>query len=64
MPLVQIAIARGIQRPEDEVSVAFQELDGQNLQVVTYDAARRQAAGETAQVLASRVASELRRAVT
>jgi hypothetical protein len=57
MPLIQRAIAHAIERPEADVAVACQMLDGTDLQVVRFDSGDIDEAVEVALQLAATIAN-------
>jgi hypothetical protein len=61
MPLIQRALATDYQRPEHEISIGFQNLDGGALDVVTYDRKAVETAAAEARDLAARVRAEMAR---
>jgi hypothetical protein len=61
MALIQVALARRLERPESECSVGFQDLDGENLDVRDHPEDRRRSAEQMARALASRISEERRR---
>lgn len=63
MPLIQRGTARKYSRPEDEVSIGFQELDASNLETVSFSPTELDEAEETARQLAAGVDSEIKKAL-
>lgn len=61
MPLLQRAVAEKMQRPQEEVSVGFQDLDGGRLEITGYSEADVAAAVNEAQQLAIALRSEWQR---
>ena len=59
MPLIQRAMATKYERPEDEVSVGYQKLDGGELDVATYSQSALNEAENLARQLALTVAIEV-----
>ena len=59
MPLIQRAMATRYERPEDEISVGYQNLDGGELDVVTYSQSVLNEAENLARQLALTVAIEV-----
>ncbi len=59
MPLIQRTMAAKYERPEDEVSVGYQNLDGSDLEVVVYSQTTLNEAENIARQLASIVSIEV-----
>lgn len=61
MPLVQRALADKLQRPETDISVGFQNLDGTSIELVSYPQTRLDEAERDARRLVQEAAKEWRR---
>ena len=61
LPLIQRALAARLQRPEAEIFIGFQNVDGSNLEVVSFPRAIRDQAEGSARELARELSDELRR---
>jgi len=61
MPLIQRALAARLQRPEAEILVGFQDIDGSDLELVSFPRAVTDQAERSARELVRELSDELRR---